>query len=269
VTLARLGRKADKGAGPARTTGRVDRSFDRAEEGIDYYGGVLIGVETIAERALDPAVLDELLSELGGLKEDDYLRYVRAFVTEGRRTAGSRWRYADIVTALAAASELVQPRSYLEIGVRRGRSMSVVARRAPGSAIIGVDRWDEGYAGMENPGPEIVRSELERAGFRGSLELLSGDSHDVLPSLFAERPKLDFDLITVDGDHSPEGAAADLRDVIPRLRVGGVLVFDDIGHPTHPELNAVWHDEVATDRAFRTWEFDDIGYGVAVAVRRW
>jgi hypothetical protein len=53
VTLARLGRKADKGAGPARTTGRVDRSFDRAEEGIDYYGGVLIGVETIG-RSIQP-----------------------------------------------------------------------------------------------------------------------------------------------------------------------------------------------------------------------
>jgi hypothetical protein len=31
----------------------------------------------------------------------------------------------------------------------------------------------------------------------------------------------------------------------------------------------VWHEVVARNRRFATWEFDDVGYGVAVAVRRW
>jgi len=49
-----------------------------------------------------------------------------------------------------------------------------------------------------------------------------------------------FDLITVDGDHSEEGAFDDLLNVIPHLNVGGILVFDDIAHPTHPYLLGVW-----------------------------
>jgi len=57
--------------------------------------------------------------------------------------------------------------------------------------------------------------------------------------------------------------------VLPRLRVGGALVFDDISHPAHPDLDAVWRRVVASQRRYGTWSFDDVGYGVAVAVRRW
>ena len=147
--------------------------------------------------------------------------------------------------------------------------MSVVAKRATHCAIVGIDFWNEGYAGIDNPGPDHVRAVIEQIGHTGTLELLSGDSHEVLPRLFAERPDLDFDLITVDGDHSKRGAARDLSDALPRLRIGGALVFDDISHPAHPYLHEVWQQEVASNRRFATWSFDDVGYGVAVAVRRW
>jgi predicted O-methyltransferase YrrM len=262
-------RRSSKTAALQRTQRRVESGFEREGAGIDYYGGVLVGAETIAERALDPTLLDAVIADVAAMEHDDYVHYVRAFTSAGRAVAGAAWRYADIVTVLAAATELLRPQSYLEIGVRRGRSMTVVARRAPEASIIGVDRWDEGYAGMDNPGPDLVRRELKRVGFRGSVEFLSGDSHVMLPQLFAKRRDLDFDLVTVDGDHSPDGAAADLRDVIPRIRIGGVLVFDDVGHETHPELTGVWRRVVVDDPSFRTWMFDDIGYGVALAVRRW
>ena len=129
--------------------------------------------------------------------------------------------------------------------------------------------WIDDYAGMENPGPDHVRSELEKVGHRGKLELIDGNSHSVVPALFRERPELSFDLITVDGDHSVKGAAQDLEDVLPRLNIGGVLVFDDTRHPAHPELHDVWHSVVGSQRRYATWEFDDVGYGVALAVRRW
>jgi predicted O-methyltransferase YrrM len=97
----------------------------------------------------------------------------------------------------------------------------------------------EGYAGMDNPGPALVRSELARVDFRGGLEFVLGDSHKVLPAYFREHPEVYFDLITVDGDHSEAGARADLATVLPRLKVGGALVFDDIAHVVHPELAGV------------------------------
>ena len=145
----------------------------------------------------------------------------------GRSRAGDSWRYADITTTLAAATELLDPSSYLEIGVRRGRSLAVVARRAPQCSIVAVDLWNEGYAD-QNPGVAHVRTIATRAGHAGRLRIVSGDSHVELPKLFAAEPDLTFDLITVDGDHSRCGAERDLLDVLPRLRVGGALVFDDI-----------------------------------------
>lgn len=230
---------------------------------------IMLGADTIGQLALTPRVLDQATAVLDLLAPDDHITHVGELVAGGRHVAGRGWRYADVVTALAAATELLRPSSYLEVGIRRGRSMAIVAAGAPNCSITGVDIWQPGYAGMENPGPEHVRAELAKVGFAGRLELITGDSHRELPRLFSRRPDLSFDLITVDGDHSYRGAARDLHNVLPRLRIGGALVFDDISHPTHPKLGRVWQRKVGADPRYSTWEFDDVGYGVAVAVRRW
>lgn len=250
------------------TKDRVATGF-RSESELDYYGGVLVGATTIGDLALDPTIHSAAWETLERLEADDYLDYVRLYLDSGRGAAGDAWRYADVVTVLAAATRLLRPSSYLEIGVRRGRSMAVVAAGAPTSLILGVDLWQAGYASMENPGPDHVRAELQRVGHTGALELIRGDSHEVLPHVFAERPELSFDLILIDGDHSERGARRDLRFVLPRLRIGGALVFDDISHPSHPGLLKVWQRAVVADRRYSTWAFDDVGYGVAVAIRRW
>jgi predicted O-methyltransferase YrrM len=263
----RARRRNDRGA--ASTTRRADAALAEPPVGVDYYGGVAIGAETIGARALDAGQHNRCLETLEKLEPDQYLEYVRWFVAAGRNTAGDAWRYADIVTVLGAAAELLDPASYLEIGIRRGRSMAIVGSRVPDACIVGIDLWQRGYAGMENPGENHVRRELAAVGHRGTIELISGNSHEVLPRLFAERPDLTFDLMTVDGDHSDDGAAQDLADVLPRLRIGGALVFDDLRHPAHPGLHDVWRRTLAADRRYSTWQFDDIGYGVAVAVRRW
>lgn len=233
------------------------------------YGSAVVGASTIGARAVDAALVTAVVGEATELDPDPYVTYVRSFVESGRSRAGDSWRYADITTTLAAATELLDPSSYLEIGVRRGRSLAVVARRAPQCDIVAVDLWNEGYAGIENPGVAHVRTIATRAGHAGGLRIVSGDSHVELPKLFAAEPDLTFDLITVDGDHSRCGAERDLLDVLPRLRVGGALVFDDISHPSHPYLYDVWREVVEQRRRFATWTYDDVGYGVALAVRRW
>jgi predicted O-methyltransferase YrrM len=141
----------------------------------------------------------------------------------------------------------------------------VVAQCCPDCAVYGFDLWLEGYAGVENPGAEFVRRELNALGHRGELMLISGDSRRTVPAFLAEHPDLFFDLITVDGDHSVAGAAADLANVLPRLKVGGALAFDDINSVY--VLRRVWRDLVKHDGRFLTWEYTDAGNGVAVAVR--
>lgn len=251
------------------TSARSPACFEREGRGAEHYDGVVIGAATLGAHACSAEVHEATRELLARLDVDDYVAYVNAFMEDGRVRAGDGFQYADIVTVLCSASRLLRPESYLEIGVRRGRSMATVASQSPGCSLIGIDMWQANYAGMDNPGPDFVRAEVANVGHTGSLELISGDSHKEVPRLFAERPDLDFDLITVDGDHSRRGATRDLLDVLPRLRIGGALVFDDVRHPKLPRLHDVWQRTVTADRRYLTWEFEDVGYGVAVAVRRW
>lgn len=241
--------------------------FTGSTTGPAWFSPALLGPTTLLREATKASVVREMLGVLEQLEPDDYTRYLVDFCGEGLRRYPDSWYYADISTVLLAASRLVGPSTYVEIGVRRGRSMAMVAAASPDVRLLGFDLWMPDYAGMPNPGPEFVQAELKRAGHRGGLELFSGDSHVTVPRFFADNPSLLVDLITVDGDHSHDGALADLRTVIPRLAVGGVLVFDDIVHPLHPYLLDVFRHAVAEDGGLVMGEYTELGYGVAVAIR--
>ena len=237
-------------------------------EGLDSYHPIQIGTRTIEKLVANPDVLAEVITVLRKLEPDDYLEYTIDYYLNGLNRLGDDWVYADITTALLGMSRRLQPESYLEIGVRRGRSMAMVASQSPQCNIIGFDVWKTNYAGMPNPGPEFVRSEMAKFNYKGKLELISGNSHKTIKKFFQENPELYFDLITVDGDHTREGAAEDIADVLPRLKIGGIIVFDDIVHPQHQYLFDVWKFFTHDNQRFTTWEFDELGYGIAIAIRR-
>jgi predicted O-methyltransferase YrrM len=244
------------------------RSVFHSASGKDWYAPVLLGPSTIASRALDPETLTAVRAVLDRLTPDEYTTYLKEYYDEGRRRFGSHWKMLEIMNVLYAAATLLQPRRYLEIGVRRGRSMGMVLAASPATRVVGFDLWVTGYAGMENPGVEFVRKEMARLAPGAEVELVSGDSHVTVPAHLAAHPEEQFDLVTVDGDHSREGALNDLRNVLPALADGGVLVFDDIAHPSHPELLEVWRQVVREDGGLESYEFTELGYGVAFAVRQ-
>jgi predicted O-methyltransferase YrrM len=237
------------------------------EAGNQWYRPTVGGASTLAHYVAGGAVVRDALATLGRLTPDRYQEYVTRFYQTGLERFGDRWRYADINTALLGLARVLQPAAYLEIGVRRGRSLAMVASQAPACHIVGCDLFIEGYAGMDNPGPDFVRAELARIGFSGRLDFLVGDSHEVLPDYFRTHPDAFFDLITVDGDHSETGALADLQTVMPRMKIGGVLIFDDVSNHGHPELRHVWAETIASRPDFSTFTFDEIGFGVGLAVR--
>jgi predicted O-methyltransferase YrrM len=242
--------------------------FSRHEALGKWYNPVLLDPETIAAFACSAKSRAFVRKTFSRLTPDAYSRYITEFRNEGVRKFGHDWRYLDIVDIVAASALLIQPESYLEIGVRRGRSMSTAAAAAPKCALYGFDMWMADYAGMENPGPDFVRSELKRVGHRGSVEFTDGDSHATLPKFFAAQPERSYSIIVVDGDHGDEGALQDLRDVLPRLAVGGVVIFDDISHPMHPNLRAIWRQAVTeTPFPMQTFEYASLGYGVAFGIR--
>ncbi len=157
-------------------------------------------------------------------------------------------RRFEIRSALRALARAIRPRSYLEIGTRRGWSLAQVLCESPHVDAYAFDLWMDGYGGIDNPGPDFVRDEMRTVApaHRGRLQFFSGNSHDALPVFLQTAPIGDaelaeiellragesaprmFDLVTVDGDHTALGTWWDLTDVLPSIAVGGALVIDDL-----------------------------------------
>lgn len=222
-------------------------------------------IQTLAAAAVSDEAARGALDAISKLTASDFHDVQRYYMEWGHDRYAPFWRLANLITMVWAAGTLLHPRAYLEIGVQRGRSAAVLASVAPECDIYGFDLWIEGYAGTDNPGPDFVRGELARVQHRGRLELTSGDSRATLPSFLASHPDLYFDIVTIDGDKSIAGIASDFAHSLPRLKVGGVVIFDDI--PAKPVLRRVWDAMVIHDRRYAAWEYQSGDHGVAAAVR--
>lgn len=202
---------------------------------------------------------------------DPYARRLADGYTRGVARFGESWRYVDLWSMLYAYARLASPKHYLEIGTRRGHSLaSVLMGCADASAslpqVVSCDMWVQVYAGTGNPGPTFVADETKRLGFDVRIEFLSGSSHEVLAP-FLRGATRTFDLITVDGDHSRDGARADLLDVVDHLNLGGMLAFDDINHPQHTYLGQVWREVMSNRTGMETYENPRNSTGIAAAIR--
>ena len=221
--------------------------------------------QTLGAAAMSEEAAAFVAGVLPKLSPSEEQRAGEFFYAWARAKYGKFWRYADGLTALWAAATLLQPSSYLEIGVCRGRSAAVLGAARPHCAIYGFDLWIEDYAGSPNPGPSFVRKELTAAGHEGDVVLESGDSRVTLPAYLDQHPGLFFDVITVDGNKSVEGVAADYVNALPRLKLGGIVITDDLS--LFPELRPIWDDVIDRDDRYVSWEFIDAGFGVAAAIR--
>ena len=241
--------------------------LDPSKAAGDKYSPVIVSPDAIARRAASVRVLERVSVVASQLARDNYTDYVGEFYKQGLDICGDDWGFMDLVTVLYAVAEMGQPQSYLEIGVRRGRSACAVAAASPATDMYAFDMWQQGYAGNENPGPALVRSELAKFGYCGNIKFIDGDSHITVPKFLQTNPELLFDCINVDGDHSLNGAWDDLRNVLPRLRVGGVVVFDDTSNPYCPGLDEVWKDLLRADPGITGYSYAGLGTGVSFGIR--
>lgn len=107
----------------------------------------------------------------------------------------------DVVEPEVARLEPGQ--TYLEVGVDRGKSLSVARMVAqPGVQVVGVDlREDPGVVGTR---------------------FLRGDSIELAKTWEGE-----IDVIFIDADHSYEGCKADIDAWYPHMTKDGVMLFHD------------------------------------------
>jgi SAM-dependent methyltransferase len=165
--------------------------------------------------------------------------------------------WADIHTCVFACARHAS--RYLEIGVRRGHSIIPAMVSNPMLSATAVDVWSGDYSKEPNT-VKMFEDTLDYLGI-GFVAIFQGDSKVILPQFEVEGNR--FDLITVDGDHESEPAATDLRNAEKLLKPGGVLIFDDINHPSYPGLLEVWKLFKA---AFPTWEFHEFDYGTGTGI---
>ncbi|WP_321493265.1 class I SAM-dependent methyltransferase [uncultured Desulfobacter sp.] len=146
-------------------------------------------------------------------------------------------RFWNIHAALSYATWKINPTSYLEIGTRTGGSM-VQALQSPNlKSAVSVDLWNGEYAGMTNTlnySKKQISGYLERQKKNCEYIPIQGSSHKILPQLIDQQKK--FNLICVDGDHTEGGAWLDLVNAERLLSKKGVIIFDDLIHPSCPYM---------------------------------
>ena len=118
--------------------------------------------------------------------------------------------------------------SMLEIGVNGGHSALISLMANPKLHPFSVDICSHRYT--------VLATEYLKTRFGRRFHFRAGDSREVLPSLALERSRLTFDLIHVDGGHTPGIAIADLNNAIRMAAPNASLIMDDINAPT---LNGV------------------------------
>lgn len=194
-----------------------------------------------------------------------HFRYVKKLITGASRN--DPW--FDLHTFLHSYARTFKPNIYLEVGVRKGGSMSQVISQSPNTSVFGFDLWPPDYCiekGWEHipSSPEIVTREMKQFKPNADPAFMSGSSAVTLPRFFAQHPNFVADLATVDGDHSLEGGRFDLEQVFPHAKV---IAFDDITHPAHGYLDQVF-DEVVQKKPVK-WVVvkDKFDVGTALAFR--
>jgi predicted O-methyltransferase YrrM len=134
-----------------------------------------------------------------------------------------------------------QPNLIVEVGTDTGGTAVGWARALKENArgkLICVDM--DAY--HTNTYPRSVQLNLGKIGLPESqYELRQGNSRELIPALAREK-KGEVDIYLVDGDHSYEGALADMENGLPMMRSGGFILVHDIDRfrpmneatPEHP-----------------------------------
>lgn len=127
--------------------------------------------------------------------------------------------------------DATKPLRYIEIGAFYGANLLSVAMTYgahPQSVFVAIDPWTDYSEYPEYKGQQETIYETftyNVAPIAHKLSVFRDYSHKVLPTLEDDS----FDMVYVDGNHEPEYVLEDAVLAFRKLKVGGILIFDDYG----------------------------------------
>ena len=169
-------------------------------------------------------------------------------ITDCRQTVKKIMRQMDGkcgTTAMNYLCELVQeldvPGFLIDLGTYQGRSAMVMAMGSMGGGharrIISIDNYQEGISAREPEAggqPDFWQVQA-RFKCRGRVYLVMGDTAEVPAPVVGQ----DIALVFVDADHNRDGLTRDIETWKPLVRPGGLMVFDDYGSKSWPDVKPV------------------------------
>ena len=147
---------------------------------------------------------------------------------------GIQYRIADNWFSIIDVEKYKEdPINYLEIGTYYGANILSVAKTYGfhiDSKLYCVDPWEDydDYPEYKNEQYGIYKTfmdNIDNSGEKNKIIVNRGYSN-------VEIPKFDdlfFDIIYIDGNHEPEYVLEDAVLSFRKLKVGGILIFDDYG----------------------------------------
>jgi predicted O-methyltransferase YrrM len=151
------------------------------------------------------------------------------------------WRETVEAQQFAVLTLALQPRLIVEIGVFGGRSfipMAMALKHCGCGRIVGIDPWDARFSKLGQIKPEDVKyweaidHDAVYKHFMGLLkESGASDCCEIIRKPSDEVPTLKLtpiDLLSIDGNHG-EQAFRDTERFSSNVRVGGIIVLDDLG----------------------------------------
>lgn len=199
------------------------------------------------------------------MKGPDVIVNLKAMMTEIEVAVpeGGSWCSLEKATALVSIILGLRPKIVVELGVWMGGSaipMAIALRRLGVGQLIAIDSWsaEASISGQDTDHlkwwGETQGTEGHERAFRTFLERL--EKHHITSDRCAVvRQRSDeavvpssIDVLHHDANHGPQ-AVADIERWVPSIRIGGLLIIDDLDWPGDLYPDAVRHVQRARDRA--------------------
>ena len=182
------------------------------------------------------------MSELKSLVSVNLLNFVTE-IEAAMRADGVGWCSLEKATTLAAIVLALRPKVVVELGVWMGGSaipMAIALRQLGAGQLVAIDAWsaDASVSGQEEPAHrtwwgETMGERGHTLAFQMFLSRLK-NHHISAERCLVRRQRTDeaavpasIDILHHDANHGPQ-IVTDIERWTPSIRVGGLLVIDDL-----------------------------------------